>query len=131
MHWFFGAFSLSPSGVLKCLLMACLEQNESLVAWVGFNQTYVMYDRDVRFAGTTKYPLKKMLALASNAILAFSNVPLKIATWLGFTTSLAAFFGIISLVDFWAFGEKGQSLELIFARPCLGIRPFHLDACIA
>lgn len=66
-----------------------------MVAWVGFNQTYVLYDRESRFAGKTKYPLKKMLKLASNAILAFSNIPLKIATWLGFATSLAAFFGIL------------------------------------
>lgn len=66
-----------------------------MVAWVGFKQTYVLYDRESRFAGKTKYPLKKMLKLASNAILAFSNVPLKIATWLGFATSLAAFLGIL------------------------------------
>ncbi|MBC7425895.1 MAG: glycosyltransferase family 2 protein [Bacteroidia bacterium] len=66
-----------------------------MVAWVGFNQTFVEYDRDVRFAGTTKYPLKKMLNLASDAILSFSNVPLKIASFLGFITSAFAFIGIL------------------------------------
>ena len=66
-----------------------------MVAWVGFNQTFVTYNRDLRAAGSTKYPLKKMLKLAGNAILAFSNVPLKIATWLGFGTSLIAFLGIV------------------------------------
>jgi len=66
-----------------------------MVAWIGFNQTFVEYDRESRFAGSTKYPLKKMLNLASDAILAFSNVPLKIATFIGFMTSIAAFIGII------------------------------------
>lgn len=66
-----------------------------MVAWVGFKQTFVLYDRESRAAGRTKYPLKQMLKLASNAILAFSNVPLKLATWLGFATSLVAFLGIL------------------------------------
>ena len=66
-----------------------------MVAWIGFNQTYVEYDRESRFAGSTKYPLKKMLNLASDAILAFSNVPLRIATFIGFMTSIAAFIGIL------------------------------------
>lgn len=66
-----------------------------MVAWVGFNQTYIEYDRESRFAGTTKYPLKKMLKLASDAILSFSNTPLKIATFIGFITSLVAFTGIL------------------------------------
>lgn len=66
-----------------------------MVAWIGFNQTYVEYDRESRFAGTTKYPLKKMLRLASDAILSFSNTPLKVATFVGFVTSILAFFGIL------------------------------------
>jgi polyisoprenyl-phosphate glycosyltransferase len=66
-----------------------------MVAWIGFNQTFVEYDRESRFAGQTKYPLKKMLRLASDAILSFSNTPLKIATFVGFITSIAAFIGIV------------------------------------
>lgn len=66
-----------------------------MVAWIGFNQTFVEYDRESRFAGSTKYPLKKMLRLASDAILSFSNTPLKIATFVGFITSLMAFAGIL------------------------------------
>lgn len=66
-----------------------------MVAWIGFNQTFVEYDRESRFAGTTKYPLKKMLRLASDAILSFSNTPLKVATFVGFITSIAAFIGIL------------------------------------
>lgn len=66
-----------------------------MVAWIGFNQCSVEYDRESRFAGETKYPLKKMLSLASDAILSFSNTPLKIATFIGFLTSITAFLGII------------------------------------
>ena len=66
-----------------------------MVAWIGFKQTFVEYDRESRFAGTTKYPLKKMLRLASDAILSFSNTPLKVATFVGFITSIGAFFGIL------------------------------------
>jgi dolichol-phosphate mannosyltransferase len=66
-----------------------------MVAWIGFNQTFVEYDRESRFAGTTKYPLKKMLRLASDAILSFSNTPLKVATFVGFITSFGAFIGIV------------------------------------
>lgn len=66
-----------------------------MVAWIGFKQTFVEYDRESRFAGSTKYPLKKMLRLASDAILSFSNTPLKIATFVGFITSCIAFVGIL------------------------------------
>jgi glycosyltransferase involved in cell wall biosynthesis len=52
--------------------------------WVGFRQTGVEYERAERFAGETKYPLKKMLRLASDAITGFSYFPLQMATYLGF-----------------------------------------------
>jgi polyisoprenyl-phosphate glycosyltransferase len=52
--------------------------------WVGFRQTGVEYERAERFAGETKYPLKKMLRLASDAITGFSFFPLQMATYLGF-----------------------------------------------
>ncbi len=53
-------------------------------AWVGFKQIGIPYHRDARYAGTTKYPLKKMIKLAWNAITGFSYVPLQAATYLGF-----------------------------------------------
>lgn len=62
-----------------------------LVSWVGFKQIAVEYDRQERFAGTTKYPLRKMLAFAADAIVSFSYKPLKIATSLGFFISLVSF----------------------------------------
>ena len=62
--------------------------------WVGFKQTGVEYDRAERYAGETKYPLKKMIRLASNAITSFSYFPLQLAMYLGF---IAAGFSIIAI----------------------------------
>jgi dolichol-phosphate mannosyltransferase len=52
--------------------------------WVGFSQTGVYYKRAARFAGETKYPLRKMLKFASDAITGYSYFPLQLATYLGF-----------------------------------------------
>lgn len=60
-----------------------------LTTWVGFKQTPVEFDRGERFAGETHYPLKKMLKLAMDGMLAFSYKPLKLATWLGFLSIVA------------------------------------------
>ena len=54
-----------------------------MVAWVGFRQTAVYYARPARFAGETKYPIKKMVRFAVDGIASFSVVPLRFATWLG------------------------------------------------
>lgn len=62
-----------------------------LVAWVGFRQTAVYYDRSARFAGDTHYPLHKMLRFATDGIISFSTLPLRIATLLGVLSGLAAF----------------------------------------
>jgi dolichol-phosphate mannosyltransferase len=61
-----------------------------MVAWVGFKQTAVYYDRDARFAGSTKYPLQKMIRFALDGITSFSVLPLRIATWLGMLAALGA-----------------------------------------
>ena len=62
--------------------------------WVGFRQIGVEYKRAARFAGETKYPLKKMLRFAGDAITGFSYFPLQLATYLGF---LAAGLSIIAI----------------------------------
>jgi len=54
-----------------------------MVAWVGFRQTAVYYARPARFAGETKYPVRKMVRFAIDGIASFSVVPLRFATWLG------------------------------------------------
>ncbi len=56
-------------------------------AWVGFKQIGVTYKRAARFAGTTKYPFKKMFKLALNAITGFSYFPLQVATYVGFVSA--------------------------------------------
>jgi glycosyltransferase involved in cell wall biosynthesis len=61
-----------------------------LVAWIGFRQTAVHYDRNARFAGTTHYPLRKMLRFASDGIVSFSTLPLRVATLLGVAAGVAA-----------------------------------------
>jgi glycosyltransferase involved in cell wall biosynthesis len=65
-----------------------------LVWWVGFRQTAVTYERPARFAGETKWPLRKMLAFAIDGITSFSTVPLRMATWLGLMAGLVAMGGV-------------------------------------
>lgn len=59
-----------------------------MVSWVGFRQTGITYDRAARFAGETKYPLRKMLAFAADGIASFSVAPLRFATWIGMISGL-------------------------------------------
>jgi glycosyltransferase involved in cell wall biosynthesis len=62
-----------------------------MVSWIGFKQTYVEYDRDQRHSGKTGYPFRKMLRFAIDGITGFSNVPLKVASWVGFGISIVSF----------------------------------------
>jgi glycosyltransferase involved in cell wall biosynthesis len=66
-----------------------------MVSWAGFKQTSVDYVRDERFAGETKYPLRKMIRLSLDAMTSFSTKPLKIAGILGFILSAAGFIYLI------------------------------------
>ncbi|MDR0431282.1 MAG: glycosyltransferase family 2 protein [Tannerellaceae bacterium] len=68
-----------------------------LVSWVGFKQVPFYYVREARLAGETKYPLKKMLRFATNALLYFSKKPLRLAMGLGFVAVLV---GIVLAVWF-------------------------------
>lgn len=61
-----------------------------MVSWIGFKQTAVYYDREPRFAGETKYPLRKMVRFAVDGITSFSVLPLRFATWLGVLAGLVA-----------------------------------------
>ena len=65
-----------------------------MIAWLGFSQAEVAFHRLDRVAGETKYPLFKMVRLAMNAALGFSDVPLRLAIWCGLTvSSLALLYG--------------------------------------
>jgi polyisoprenyl-phosphate glycosyltransferase len=77
-----------------------------MVSWVGFNQTAVEYDRDIRYAGTTKYPLTKMIRFAMDGITSFSDIPLRFASYLGFTVSAVAFIYALVVISFKLFRLK-------------------------
>lgn len=66
-----------------------------MVSWVGFRQTGVRYERDARFAGESKYPLRKMIAFAIDGLLSFSTKPLRVASNVGFVSGGLAVLGIL------------------------------------
>lgn len=66
-----------------------------MVAWLGYDQAAVEYDRDARFAGETKYPLKKMLGLAFNGLMSFSMAPLRFVLSLGMGVVFMSMLGIM------------------------------------
>ncbi|EMI09303.1 glycosyltransferase family 2 protein [Anoxybacillus gonensis] len=69
-----------------------------LVSWVGFKQTAIEYERDERFAGETKYPLKKMIRFSLDGITSFSYKPLKLASLLGFLLSFVSVVWMIAVL---------------------------------
>lgn len=69
-----------------------------MVSWVGLNQVAFYYERAARFAGDTKYPLKKMLRLAVDAITGFSVKPLRIASYAGFVLGLTGMAFLVYIV---------------------------------
>ncbi len=98
-----GDFRLITRQVLDVLL-SMPEQHRfvrGMVAWIGFRQTAVPYRRDPRFAGTTKYPLRKMVIFAMDAITGFSVAPLRLSLYLGLFSVLAAF--LIGAFAIWSY----------------------------
>ena len=84
--------------------------------WVGFKQTGVEYERAERFAGETKYPLKKMFRLASDAITGFSYFPLQLATYLGIFATGTGILAILVMIVLRLTGSQlfyGQATTLI------------------
>jgi dolichol-phosphate mannosyltransferase len=86
-----------------------------LVSWVGYNQIGVEYDRDARFSGETKYPFSKMLKFAIDGITAFSEIPLRFASYLGFITSTFAFLYavVILILKFLHYNEPGYTSTIL------------------
>lgn len=80
-----------------------------LVSWVGFKQTAVRFHRQERYAGETKYPLKKMLKFAMDGITTFSYKPLKLTSYLGFFVSLCSFLYLLVVLYLKLFTEKTVS----------------------
>jgi hypothetical protein len=69
-----------------------------IVPLIGYQTATVKYDRAERFAGVSKYPLRRMLAFAAEGITSFSVVPLRLITLLGFVVSLFSFAMIIFII---------------------------------
>ncbi len=86
-----------------------------LSVWVGFRQEAVRYDRAERFAGTTKYPLSKMIRFSLDAITSFSHLPLQLAASLGFFLAGISLFAIVVAVILRIFNVaiQGQTTTLI------------------
>ena len=105
-----GDFRLMSRRALDALL-AMPEQARfirGMVAWIGFRQVPFAYDRAERFAGETKYPLKKMMRFAFDALTGFSSAPLKLASHAGLWLSLGSVLLIIYIAYAWFAGESIQ-----------------------
>ena len=105
-----GDFRLMSRRALDALL-AMPEQARfirGMVAWIGFRQVPFAYDRQERFAGETKYPLKKMLRFAFDALTGFSSAPLKLASHAGLWLSLGSILVILYIAYAWLTGQNIQ-----------------------
>lgn len=102
-----GDFRLADKKVID-VINSLPEQNKflrGLFSWVGFKQIPIEYERQERFAGKTKYPLSKMLKLASDGIVSFSTKPLKLIGGIGIISILISFvilvYAILSYIFNW------------------------------
>jgi polyisoprenyl-phosphate glycosyltransferase len=102
-----------------------------MISWLGFRQVAVPYRRAARKAGETKYLLLRMLRLAADGVVSFSVLPLRIATWLGFSASLVALVLILyglyvhAFMKTWVTGWTSLFIAVLFIGGaqlvCLGI----------
>jgi glycosyltransferase involved in cell wall biosynthesis len=114
-----GDFRLVDRKALDCFL-AMPERDRfvrGMFAWIGFRQGTVTFDRPPRAAGESKYPLRKMIRLAANGILSFSDAPLRLALWAGAAVSGLAFIYGLSVIGRWALSdpslERGWSSTIV------------------
>jgi polyisoprenyl-phosphate glycosyltransferase len=98
-----GDFRLIDRKVLDALRLMPEQDRfvRGMVAWLGFRQTEVTFHRLPRLAGETKYPLSKMVRLAVNGALSFSDAPLRLAIWLGLAVSACAVLYGLYVVSLW------------------------------
>ena len=84
-----GDFCLMDRSVVDviCRLPESNRFVRGLRSWAGYKQTGLVYERDARFAGETKYTFRKLLNLAMDGLISFSYLPLRLATILGFVVS--------------------------------------------
>jgi glycosyltransferase involved in cell wall biosynthesis len=99
-----------------------------LSVWVGFRQEAVLYNRQERYAGTSKYPLGKMIKFSIDAITSFSHLPLQLATTLGFILAGLSLLGILiaALLRLFTDAIQGQASTLILVLLLGGIQLIFL-----
>ncbi len=91
-----------------------------MVSWVGFKQTALPYRRAERFAGETKYPLRKMLRFATDGILSFSTKPLQLSVGLGMVSAALSLIGIVYALylriftSIWVEGWTALMIAILF-----------------
>jgi glycosyltransferase involved in cell wall biosynthesis len=105
-----GDFRLMSRRALQALL-AMPEQARfirGMVAWIGFKQVPLLYHREERFAGETKYPVSKMLRFALDALTGFSSAPLKLASHIGLALSISSLLLIAYIGYSWLSGRSIQ-----------------------
>jgi len=125
-----GDFRLMDSRVVDTLVSMREHHRfmRGLSAWVGFRQEAVLYNRHERYAGSTKYPLSKMLRFSMDAITSFSHFPLQLATTLGFVLAGISLLGIVIAVFLRLFTGAivGQASTLIIVLFMSGIQLIFL-----
>ena len=102
-----GDFRLLSRRALE-VLTSMPEQNRfirGMVSWIGFRQVALRYERHERFAGETKYPFSKMIALAIDAVTSFSTRPLRLASFFGFGFGLLGLSGLAYTLGSWMSGR--------------------------
>jgi len=93
-----------------------------LVAWGGFKESYIDFDRENRFQGKTHYTLSKMINFALDGIISFSIKPLRLAIYMGFLVSLIGTLGIIYALyrrfflphEYWITGWTALFVSVLF-----------------
>ena len=114
-----GDFRLVDRKALDCFL-AMPERDRfvrGMFAWIGFRHGIVTFDRPPRAAGSSKYSLRKMVALAASGVVSFSDAPLRLALWAGGAVSALAFVYGLSVIGRWALSdpslERGWSSTIV------------------
>ena len=104
-------FCLLDKSVVKAI-NACKERNTSvfgLITWLGFEQGYVEYKRRKRMSGLSKWSFRRRLRLAKDWIIAFSGLPLKLMTIVGFLVALVGFlYALFTIVNAVFIGKPVQ-----------------------
>ncbi|MBM4009656.1 MAG: hypothetical protein FJ285_08705, partial [Planctomycetes bacterium] len=110
-----------------CNLLVSMPESQryirGMVSWVGFRQEPVLYDRDARAAGETKYPLRRLIALAANGVISSSVRPLMFASVLGVVAILVG----LALTVYAVVSRADQSSSS--TKYCAAPRKAHHEQC--